>query len=363
MQVRATRPIRFLRSLTTACSVLACVACGEPPESSNAMPSAEGLAALADAQPRGTPAIGWRALHSLGVPAWLFYPSAPAGPDTMPSVARQALPDDYVTGLRRRFGPVAAATLAAARGNALLDAEMAKGGHPLLVFAPGAAMGGRDYRLFIEALAARGYAVAVLRPTGSPVASDQRYAEAADEIVAALEKLGEMAGRQDEEGRIDRAVPVLIGHSLGGAASALAATRTRACAVNIDGDFGGASETAAPIGPVLYVIGDPRLDRADDVARRTQVWRAVSARSGPGAMALGVAGMRHFDLADAASLPVGIIPPERRDGRFGSIGGAGARQVLVDLVDQFAEYCRRARSVPLSATLRLPSEAAPTLGR
>lgn len=352
-----TEARQSFRAMAFAIVALSCTACGERHEVSAATASAKGLIALAEAQPRGAPAVGWRVVEGLGVPVWLFYPAALSEPESTPLVNQGALPDDYTTALRRRFGPVAAATLVAAPGRALFGAAMADGQHLLLVLAPGAAMGGRDYRLVIEALAARGYVVAVLRPTGSPAASDVRYSEAADEIGVALAKLRKIAGLRDEKGLIDATSPLLIGHSLGGAASVLAAARTGGCAVNIDGDFGGASVTASPTGPVLYVVGDPGLDRASDVARRAQVWHTVSGRSGGRALALGIAGMRHFDVADAANLPLDVIPPDRREGRFGKIGGANARRILIDLIDQFANYCRKDERLPLSVALRLPPEA------
>lgn len=333
-------------------------ACDAPSDSPAASPSAEGLRVLAKPAPSGERAIAWREVEGLGVPAWLFYPAAPSvGAETLPAEPAP-LPESYAAGLRRRFGPVAAATLVAAPGHARFGAAIAEGRHPLIVFTPGAAMGGRDYRLFVEALAARSYAVLVLRPTGSPRATEERYGEAASEIVAALAALRGVAGG-DGEGGIDTARPVLVGHSLGGAAAVLSATRTGACAVNLDGDFGGATARPAPAVPLLYVIGDPALDRPADLARRAEVWRGVAGSAGVQALALGISGMRHFDLADAAHLPPGLIPADRREGRFGSIGGAAAQRVLVDIVVQFVEACRTGTKAPLSAVLRLPPEARP----
>jgi hypothetical protein len=350
---RAQRPAMIL---TLALASRALAACGEPAAAPPVAPSSEGLAALAEALPGGSGAVGWRVIEGLGDPAWLFYPAEKSPDDSIPPAGQQRLPGDYAEGLSRRFGPVAAGTLLAAPGHAVANAPMAQGTHPLVIFAPGAAMGGRDYRLFVEALAARGLAVTVLRPLGSPGASDARYGEAANEIAAALAVLRTApAGESDR--RIDARRPVLVGHSLGGAAAVLAGARTGACAANIDGDFGGASAEALLRVPVLYVIGDPDLDRPGDVARRTGVWRAVASHSGGQALALGITSMRHFDIADAAHLPPDLIPAERRKGRFGSIAGARARAVLVDLVEQFADVCQAGRTASLSAALRLPPEA------
>lgn len=357
-KLKVARPNRPLRTMALVLAVLAASSCSEASDAPAAEPSVEGLEALADAVPEGTDAVGWRVLEGFDVPAWLFYPVTHPAEAQTPSAGQPLLPDSYATGLRRRFGPIAGATLIAAPGHALHGAAMAAGTHPLIVFAPGAAMGGRDYRLFAEALAARGRAVLVLRPTGSPGASDERYAEAADEIATAIVGVRGMTFVQGE-GQIDAARPVLVGHSLGGAAAVLAAARTGACAVNIDGDFGGATAEAGPSGPLLYIIGDPDLDRAADVARRAEVWRKVAGYAGGQAVALALRGMRHFDLADAAPLPPGVIPEERRTGRFGSIGGAAARRALVDLVEQFAAHCSGSGTLPLKAVLRLPPDAPP----
>jgi hypothetical protein len=69
-----------------------------------------------------------------------------------------------------------------------------------------------------------------------------------------------------------------------------------------------------------------------------------------------------FRRCPCRDLPLDVIPPDRREGRFGSIGGANARRVMVDLVAQFADYCQKSQSLPLSAALHLPPEASPTFG-
>lgn len=352
-------PLRLFRTAALAIGTLTCAACGKLPEASLDEASVIGLAALAQVQPPDNAQIGWQPIEGLGIPVWLFYPAALDQLEAVPPTYRQAVPDDYITALQRRFGPVAAATLVAAPGHAVPDVMRADGTHSLLIFVPGAGLGGRDYRLFVEALAAQGHAVAVLRPLGSPGASAERYSEAAREIAAALDELRKMPDLQQGEARIDATRPVLIGHSLGGAAAVLAAAQTGVCAVNIDGDFGGESVAAAPTDPVLYIIADPARDRAADRARRQRVWGGVSGSSAHRALALGIAGMQHFDLADAAHLPPDIIPPDRRHGRFGPIGGADARRVLADLVVQFADYCAHDAKSPLASALQLPPEARP----
>ena len=59
------------------------------------------------------------------------------------------------------------------------DAVFAGPAAPLVVLTPGANLGGASYLRLAEALAARGYVVAVLHPHGSPGASETRYAAAA----------------------------------------------------------------------------------------------------------------------------------------------------------------------------------------
>lgn len=358
VKLKQARPNRLLMTIALVLVAFAVSSCGERLEAPAAEPSVEGLASLAEAKPSGTSAVGWRVLEGFDVPAWLFYPAMPSVAAQKPSAEQPLLPESYATSLRRRFGPIAEATLIAAPGHAIHGAAVARGVHPLIIFAPGAAMGGRDYRLFAEALAARGHAVIVLRPSGSPAVSDERYSEAADEIAAAVAAVRSMTSLKRKD-QIDASRPVLVGHSLGGAAAVLAAAQTGACAINIDGDFGGATAEAVPSEPLLYVIGDPDLDRAADVVRRAEVWHKVAAHAGGQAVALALKGMRHFDLADAAQLPLGIIPEESRAGRFGSIGGTKARRALVDLVEQIVVHCRDGGTLPLKAGLRLPLLARP----
>ncbi|RYE02646.1 MAG: alpha/beta fold hydrolase [Sphingomonadales bacterium] len=185
--------------------------CGDPPPPpQDAKPSIEAIAAIDKVAPGGAHQIGAAEANGL----WLYYPTQGQAKGTEP-----ARPRAYVDALARRFGPVAAASLDATPLHARWGAEPVKGARPLVVFAPGAGMGGRDYRVLAEALASRGYAVAMLDPLGSPPVSTERYAEIADALAAAVATL-----RADPEWspRLDLSRVVLAGHSIGGAGAVLA---------------------------------------------------------------------------------------------------------------------------------------------
>ncbi|MDG2532712.1 hypothetical protein P6144_03565 [Sphingomonas sp. HITSZ_GF] len=314
------------------------------------------VAALQRIEPSGRFAVGRIEASPEGQPpVWLYYPAAASRIEPQ---ADGPLPSPYGTGLARRFGADAAAALLAMTGHARADAPVAEGRFPLLVFSPGATMGGRDYRLFVEALASHGYVVAMTHPLGSPPAGAERYGAAAGELAALVPALRDWAkgtalGAHLAPGRIG-----LIGHSIGGAASVLALAQlpNGAVAVNLDGDFAGAARSAAASGPILYLIGKTDGESEASVARRLGDWKMV-AGGNPDATIVQIATLRHFDFADAALLPAGLVPEAQRRNRFGPIGGERAHAATTGLVLGFLDETLRGQAGAFNAALRAVPEA------
>lgn len=308
-------------------ALLLVISCAPAGTTMPAAPSSEGLAALDRVRPSGMFGVG--IAEAAGM--WVFYPAtAVSGPATEP-----LLPPDYAAPLTRRFGPLAGATLAAARGQAHLCAQAADGRFPLVLFAPGANMPAREYRRLIEEIASRGYVVAALNPLGSPPVSAARYGEIADAFAAGAAAL---LGDSRWASRIDGQRIALIGHSIGGGGAVLGLQRLPAAraAIDLDGDFMGAALSPAPNRAILYLTGRTDGESDASVARRGADWGLVRGAN-PHALRLEIAGMRHFDFSDVTLLPTATIPPDRRSNRFGPVGGQRAHALVVALVTGFLD--------------------------
>jgi dienelactone hydrolase len=176
---------------------------------------------------------------------------------------------------------------------------------------------------------------------GSPAANQARYDEAAHEIAAAVRALV-----ADRGIGFDRACVIAVGHSIGGAAAVLAMTRTPdvAAAINIDGDFAGASRTTARARPILYLTGQNDGEGTRSRDRRRQDWMLVAGGS-PAARRVEEPEMRHLDILDAALLPEASIPGARRRDRFGPLGGREAHRRIdasvTGFLDHIAQGCPR----------------------
>jgi len=308
---------RHLLGFAALCVVAACTP-SAPKVADH--PTAAGVAAIDGARLAGAHPVGLRAADGPDGPLWLFYP---ASSDASAGSAAP-LPPDYVISLARRFGGQAAADLIAARGPVAWDAPPLAGRHPLLIFTPGASMGGQGYRALLAGIASHGYVVAALDPLGSPPVSDQRYADAADALGRAARTL---AAQGSLDGvAFDRGCLVAIGHSIGGAAAVLALTRSPVplvAAINLDGDYSGAAKASAPARPILYVTGSDPTEAERSVRRRAADW-ALVAGDNPAAHRVELGNLRHLDFHDAALLPAVTIPSGLRHRRFGPLGGARA---------------------------------------
>lgn len=306
-------------------------------------------------RPSGPHPVGVSAGPVIGgsVQSRLYYPAAgPNGPG-----GTEAMTPEHRSGLARRFGPGVAGALERAVTAAVPDAQPAPGRHPLVIFAPGANMGAGDYRLLIEDLASRGYIVLALNPQGSPPPSGARYEAAAGELLAALALV--RSGGNPAFDQVDNERVAFVGHSLGGAAAVIAMTRAPGVtAINLDGDL-----TAAPVVPhsasLLYLVGQTAGEAERSRARRAGVWTTLSAGV-TDAVALQVVTMKHFDFADAALLQDAMLM-DKRETRFGAIGGPAAHALTVDLVAAFLDSRLRGdRAAWSSARARHPAATAPT---
>ncbi len=295
---------------------------------------------------------------------WMYYPAAQ--PVAEGGVALDgAWADAYRPSLARRIGPAAAQAFLGMRWHAGEGVAAADGRFPVLVFAHGYHQLPTSYTALIEALVARGYAVfAIAAPGFAEVVplgdgrvapnlplDDDGYAKFAQDIasaVAALPKLDATAGTPFA-GHLDTSRVGVFGHSVGGAAAVLAAARTPAdapdiaAAANLDGDYAGASATAQPRVPLLYITTQPpsreaspksSWDDENNEVRRAGIWRHVAAAS-PRALRVRVGGMFHANFQDEALLPASAIPRKLRGTRFGAIDGVRGLELTSRLLAGF----------------------------
>lgn len=343
------------RALLALALALPMSACGQSsaPTPAEAPPAA--VAALEAVKPTGSYAVGVSDLTATaGLPLWLFYPADGTAAAGQPP----ALPETYGVALARRFGPAAAGALLKAPGHAAWDAPAAKGKAPVLVFSPGASMGARDYRMLFEELASQGYVVAAVNPLGSPPVSENRYSDAANEVVRTANVLRDLARQGPWSERLDTSRIGFFGHSIGGASVVLALSRDpqTLAAANLDGDYSGASNTPAPARPILYLVGRTDGETEASRARRKATWTLVSNGSA-NAVAVQLPTLRHFDFADAALLPPSVIPENRRRNRFGAIDGARAHALTSHLLVAFFDQALRGKPGALKAAIDATPEA------
>jgi dienelactone hydrolase len=223
-------------------------------------------------------------------------------------------------------------------------------------------MGARDYRLLLEEIASHGYVIAAVNPLGSPPVSEARYSDAADELVDAATKLRALSATPPTADLIDPSRVGFLGHSIGGGAAVLALSRDPGAlaAINLDGDFGGASDARAPQKPILYVVGRTDGERQASRDRRGAVWKTMTTGNAQ-AVALQIETLRHFDFADAALLPPDAMSDERRRNRFGPIGGSRAHTATSKLILGFLDQALSAGPSTLDAAMTETPEAKPAV--
>jgi|CXWL01.1.fsa_nt_gi dienelactone hydrolase len=314
------------------------------------------LAPVETPAPGGERAVGWRN-DLVGADGahldWIAYYPAATGEGAL---SAPAMPDTHVENLTRRFGADVARALAEGRGHGGENRAVSPGSWPVLVFAPGWRLSAYDYRALLEDLASRGFVVLAIET--SPPTERPPYAETAAQIEAAIAAAQAMSARADSD--FARGLDVsrigVIGHSVGGAAAALAASETGAvrAVVNLDGDFAGASEMARPDQPMLYLTSvDPR-EPARTMERRARVWARVS-RDSDAAEAVRLPVFRHFNFLDAA-LVQAAVPAADRTGRFGDIDATRGLELSGALSAAFFDEHLRGRLGAFDAALEATPE-------
>ncbi|GAM98494.1 putative lipase [alpha proteobacterium U9-1i] len=343
----------WTRIVALACALVLQAACGAEAERASTVPPP-----LETPAPSGANGVG-RADLVLGDDAQrvglvAYYPIAQGA--SAPSAASQ-MSEPHIANLTSRFGADASWQLAAGRGYALADAPIAEGRWPVIVFAPGWRLAAHDYRALLEDLASRGFVVLAIAE--SPEAPSPPYAQTAAAINAvvgdarALAESGEGLGRGMDGARI-----AAMGHSVGGAAAALAASEneTIGAVVNLDGDFGGESEHALVRRPILYLTGSDAREPERTHERRARTWARVSGNA-PRSEALQASALRHLDFLDA-SLIRDAIPADRRENRFGDLPPHRGIVLASTLSAAFFDETLRARPGAFETALRVTPEVA-----
>ena len=275
-------------------------------------PAANAQAVFVTPRPSGPHQVGRVERGIGGRTALIHYPAI----GEIGATARgAAMPDAHLDNLTRRFGAGAAQALWSGAGFAQPGASVRAGRYPAVLFAPGMRLAAHDYRALLEDVASHGYVVVAL----SPDVADPR--PIADQLIAARAVVQTWASDGDDRlgAIVDAARIGVTGHSIGGAASVLAASTEPgfACAANLDGDYIGAAGAARPRQAVFHLASSDAHEPNRSRERRARTWRDVSARS-VSATLVRMPEAAHFNMLDAALLQA-QMPADKRSGRFGAI--------------------------------------------
>lgn len=291
--------------------------------------------------------------------AWVYYPAArKSGPPEL--VMPPAFSPSYEAELGRRWGPNTGKIRAAATTEAVSEAPIADGAHPVLLFVPGAGFLPADYNILIEAMAARGYVVIAISPRPTRRLD---YTGLSGDIAFVAQQIAHVAlpSANITPANFDTKRIAAFGHSVGGASSVLAATREPLikAALNFDGDFAGPSEAARPTSPLLYVTSEPGPAGyfGNSEVRRKRVWQALSVNA-IGSRSLRIAHTQHLDFLDV-SLLKHRMSLDKRQHRFGSIEPKRGLDITIALTAAFFDETLNAKKGALDAALAQLPEVKP----
>ncbi len=343
--------IGLFRNIALAGLLTLTAACGAEAERAGHVPRP-----LETPAPSGTHGVGYQTRVIGGVEVIAYYPTATRA---AASPAAQ-MTEPHIDNLSARFGADVSARLADGRGHAAADAAIAQSAWPVIVFAPGWRLAAQDYRTLIEDIASRGYVVLAI--ADSPTSERPPYAETATAINSVVNGLAVTDGDAFMQS-LDITQIGVMGHSVGGAASSLAASENDAidAVVNLDGDFGGPSEHALVRRPILYLTGSDPREQSHTYERRARTWARVTTDV-EFAQAVQVRSLRHFDFLDAA-LVRDEIREDRRENRFGTLeparGIALSSALSVAFFDEALRGQQGAFATALAATPEAGRPAAP----
>lgn len=274
---------------------------------------------------------------------WLWYPVKAGTAGTPAPYAPGGWSQLHKLGIAETaFGRIATGTL--------LEAPIAAGVFPIVVLLPGLGFSAPQYATIAASLAARGYVVAGVTPTGSanvtvlggrvvtgnpPSSLDQSTGDRLVEVWSADARFAARQVAAAYQDHVDAAHIVYVGHSFGGAASYEACRQDPACAgaADLDGTPYGPVVTAGLDKPLLLLSSDQDGAAGDGATR--QLFRA----SGGPAYAFTITGARHFDFTDYAAYY--LAEPARLALPLGSINGRRALTITNGYVGAFVDRAAR----------------------
>jgi predicted dienelactone hydrolase len=311
---------------------------------------------------------------------WVWYPAegASAGrpAEYLPQRWGQAREQDLGVGawLVQRFDTVQPHAVAAA------PLALAGGSYPVLIFSTGYGRLPADYTTLAEELASYGYVVAAIaNPYSAPVvvfpdgrlvwrvaaasipdeppeasqqAAERLVAVWAADVTFVMDQLAQLNATPPGmfAGHLDLPRLGVLGHSLGGAAAALACLRDNRCqaGVDIDGTLFGDVVPAGVAQPFLFITSEPP---SPDTAEQDR--RSFASSLGRGAGWITIRGCRHMNFTDLA---VTFAPAARVLGLLGPIDGERGLRITADYVRAFFDHALRQIDSPL---LQGPAAAYP----
>jgi dienelactone hydrolase len=337
--------IGLFRNIALVGALTLLAACGAEAERAGYVPTP-----LETPAPSGTHGVGYQTRVIGGVNVIAYYPTATRAAATPAA----QMTEPHIDNLTARFGADASARLAAGRGHAGENAPIAQSVWPVIVFAPGWRLAAHDYRTLLEDIASRGYVVLAI--ADSPASERPPYEETANAINAVVNGLATAESDAFMQS-LDTTQIGAMGHSVGGAASSLAASQNEAidAVVNLDGDFGGASEHALVRRPILYLTGSDPREQTHTHERRTRTFARITTDV-DFAQAVQVRALRHFDFLDVALLR-NEIREERRENRFGTLAPARGIALSSALSAAFFDQTLRGEADAFGLALAATPEA------
>lgn len=294
------------------------------------------------------------------VSAFIYYPVLSAETHFVEILPNSKWQLDHYEKVRKKVGDSLARimmkkTLSLAKGAELPNKKM-----PLIVFGPGLGWLPTDYTYLLASLASRGYMVVAI--TGVPISKQVYFpdhtTENTDRVQADYRKmaayfslaLSEILKKQENKegvyGFIDTSKLMVMGHSISGAATLMAANTNHQIKglINLDGDVNEEFKKIHPTQPILYITTQPLEVSSTNVetwhvdkneVRRDHAFVNNSQQSIQ-SIRIKIPEMYHADFLDVAQYKK-EISPALKGKNYGRISFQTSSEIMIASIIHFME--------------------------
>lgn len=232
---------------------------------------------------------------------------------------------------------------------------------PFIVFGPGLGWLPTDYSYLLASLASKGYIVVAV--TGLPISNhiyfpdntfesidkvNVDYTKTADYLSFTVNQI--LIQSEDKNSRlfelIDTSKVIVVGHSISGAASLIAASKNQSikAVVNLDGDVNDEFENIQPVQPILYITTQPpgadnpiveTWNEEKNEKRRDNAFLNNTTRC-KNCIRIKIPEMYHRDFLDASKFKANISAACNRK-NFGKISFTSSSEIIIQSISNFIE--------------------------